>query len=79
MSVNNCYQASLFENLLGGSTPSPPPTSPAERGGGVHTMTIVFEQTIILSENSKTLTSSNYHTVQYFFDETLHTFFTYQC
>ena len=29
-------------------------------------MTIVFEQTIILSENWKTLTSSNYRTVQYF-------------
>ena len=32
----------------------------------MHTMTIVFEQTIILSENSETLTSSNYPTVQYF-------------
>ena len=61
----NCYQASLFENLLGGSTP-PPPSPPAQRGGGVHTRTIVFEQPIILSENWKTLTSSNYHTVQYF-------------
>ena len=26
----NCYQASLFENLLGGSTPPPP--SPLQRG-----------------------------------------------
>ena len=61
----NCYQASLFENLLGGSTPPPP--SPLHKGEGcVHTMTIVFEQPIILSENWKTLTSSNYHTVQYF-------------
>ena len=40
---------------------------------------IVFEKTGILSENLKTLTSSNYPTVQYFFSETSHTFRTYQC
>ena len=40
---------------------------------------IVFEKPGILSENLKTLTSSNYPTVQYFFAETLHTFSTYQC
>ena len=63
----NCYQAFLFENLLGGSTPPPLPLPPLHKGEGcVHTMTIVFEQPIILSENWKTLTSSNYHTVQYF-------------
>ena len=32
---------------------------------------IVFEKPGILSENLKTLTSSNYPTVQYFFAETL--------
>ena len=37
----------------------------------------VFEKPGILSENLKTLTSSNNPTVQYF--ETLHTFPTYQC
>ena len=31
---------------------------------------IVFEKQDILSENVKTLTSSNYPTVQYFFAET---------
>ena len=40
---------------------------------------IVFEKPGILSENLKTLTSSNYPTVQYFFAETSHTFPTYQC
>ena len=32
---------------------------------------VVFEKPGILSENLKTLTSSNYPTVQYFFAETL--------
>ena len=40
---------------------------------------IVFEKPGILSENVKTLTSSNYPTVQYFFAETSHTFSTYHC
>ena len=40
---------------------------------------IIFEKPGILSENLKTLTSSNYPTVQYFFPETSHTFSTYQC
>ena len=40
---------------------------------------IVFEKQGILPENLKTLTISNYPTVQYFFVETLHTFPTYQC
>ena len=40
---------------------------------------VVFEKPGILSENLKTLTSSNYPTVQYFFAETLRTFSTYQC
>ena len=40
---------------------------------------IVFEKPGTLSENLKTLTSTNYPTVQYFFAETLHTFPTYQC
>ena len=40
---------------------------------------IVFEKPGILSKNLKTLTSSNYHTVQYFFSETSHTFTPYQC
>ena len=35
---------------------------------------IVFEKPGILSENLKTLMSSNYPTVQYFFAEILHTF-----
>ena len=39
----------------------------------------VFEKPDILSENLKTLTSSNYPTVQYFFAKTSHTFPTYQC
>ena len=39
---------------------------------------IVSEKPGILSENLKTLTSSNYPTVQYFFAETSHTFPTYQ-
>ena len=39
---------------------------------------IVFEKTGILSENLKTLTSSNYRTVQYFLMK-LRTFTTYQC
>ena len=34
---------------------------------------IVFEKPVILSENFKTLTSSNYHTSSIFFAETLHT------
>ena len=40
---------------------------------------IVFEKAGILSQNLKTLTSSNYPTVQYFLAETSHTFSTYQC
>ena len=40
---------------------------------------IVFEKPGILSENLKDLTISNYHTVQFFLTETLHTFSTYQC
>ena len=40
---------------------------------------IVFEKPGILSENLKTLTSSNYPKVQYFFAETSDTFPTYQC
>ena len=40
---------------------------------------IIFEKPGILSENLKTLTSSNYPRVQYFFPETLQTFPTYQC
>ena len=40
---------------------------------------IVFEKPGILSENLKTLTSSNYPTVQYFFAETSRTFPPYQC
>ena len=40
---------------------------------------IVFEKPGVLSENLKTLTSSHYPTVQYFFAETSHTFSTYQC
>ena len=39
---------------------------------------IVFEKAGIYSENLKTLTSSNYPAVQYFFGETSHTFSTYQ-
>ena len=40
---------------------------------------IVLEKPGILSENLKTLTSSSYLTVQYFFAETSQTFCTYQC
>ena len=40
---------------------------------------IVFEKAGILSENLKTLASSNYPTVQYFFAETSHTFSAYHC
>ena len=40
---------------------------------------IVFEKAGILFQNLKTLTSSNYPTVQYFFAKTSHTFSTYQC
>ena len=40
---------------------------------------IVFEEPGILSKNLKTLTSSNYPKVQYFFAETSHTFSTYHC
>ena len=40
---------------------------------------IVFEKPGILSENLKTLTSSNYPTVQYFLAETSHTISTYHC
>ena len=40
---------------------------------------IVFEKPGILFENLKTLTSSNYPTVQNFLAETSHTFPTYQC
>ena len=39
---------------------------------------IVFEKPDILPENLKTLTSSNYPTVN-IFAETLHTFTTYEC
>ena len=39
---------------------------------------IVFEEPDILSENLKTLTSSSYPTVQYFFAKTSHMFSTYQ-
>ena len=39
----------------------------------------VFEKPGILYENLKTLTSSNYPTVTYFFAEPSHTFPTYQC
>ena len=40
---------------------------------------IVFEKAGILSDNLKTLTSSNYPAVQYFFAATSHTFSTYHC
>ena len=40
---------------------------------------IVFEKPGSLSENLKTLSSSNYPTVQYLLLETLYTFSTYQC
>ena len=40
---------------------------------------IIFEKPGVLSENVKTLTSSNYPTFQYFFLETSHTFPTDQC
>ena len=40
---------------------------------------IVLEKPGTLSENLKTLTSSSYLTVQYFFAETSQTFCTYQC
>ena len=40
---------------------------------------IVFEKPVILSENLKTLMSSNYPTVHIFFAETSHTFCTYHC
>ena len=40
---------------------------------------IVFEKPGILSENLKTLTSSNYPEVQYFFAEASHTFSAYKC
>ena len=40
---------------------------------------IVFEKPGILSGNLKTLTSSNYPTVQYFIAETSHTFSAYHC
>ena len=39
---------------------------------------IVFEKPGILSENVKTLRSSNYTTVQFFFAKTSHRFPTYQ-
>ena len=39
----------------------------------------VFEKPGILSEYLKTLTSSTYPIIQYFFAETLHTFSTYHC
>ena len=41
--------------------------------------TMVFEKPNILSENFKTLRNPNYHMIQYFFVEILHTFPTYQC
>ena len=40
---------------------------------------IVFEKPVILSENLKTLASSNYPTSPYFLAETSHTFPTCQC
>ena len=40
---------------------------------------IDFEKPGILSENLKTLTCSNYPTVQHFFAETSHTLSTYHC
>ena len=40
---------------------------------------IVFEKPGILSENWKTLASSNYPAVQYFLLKTSHTFSTYHC
>ena len=40
---------------------------------------IVFEKLGILFEHLKTLTSFNYPTVYYFFNETLYTISTYQC
>ena len=40
---------------------------------------IVFEKPGILSENLKTLTSSNYSYSSIFFAETSQTFSTYQC
>ena len=40
---------------------------------------IVFKKAGILSENLKTLTSSNYPTVQYFLLKLCILFFTYQC
>ena len=40
---------------------------------------IIFEKLGILSENLKTLTSSNYPNSSIFFAETSHTFPTYQC
>ena len=40
---------------------------------------IVFEKPGILSENLKTLTSSNYPTIQYFFAKTSHKFPTCEC
>ena len=40
---------------------------------------IVFKKPGIFPKNLKTLTSSNYPTVHYFFAETSHTFPTYQC
>ena len=41
-------------------------------------ISIVFEKPGILSENMKTVMSSNYPKIQYFFAETLHMFPTYQ-
>ena len=38
----------------------------------------VFEKPGILSEKLKTLSSSNYHKVTYFFAEIVHTYPTYQ-
>ena len=40
---------------------------------------IIYKKAGFLSEISKALTSSNYHGIQYFFAEILHTFSTYQC
>ena len=40
---------------------------------------IVLEKPGISYENLKTVMSSNYRPVQYFFAETSHTFTTYQC
>ena len=42
-------------------------------------VSIVFQKPGILSEKSKTLTSTNYHRIVFFFVEALHTPSTCQC